>query len=417
MFKKIQSLWRILGPGLVTGASDDDPSGIATYSQAGAKFGFQTLWSSWATLPLMIAVLEMFARLSLKTGKGLGENIRLHYSKTFLYFVIAISLPAIIFNIAANLAGMGAVANLLFPYIPNLFFAAVFTILLIVCLVFFSYVKIAAILKWLCLVLLVYFIVPFLVKQDWKAVAWATVVPRVEWSWDYFYILVAIIGTTISPYLFFWQSAMSLEHKNHKEVIPQVKIEMREMKLDISVGMLMSNLVMFFIILTTGSVLFPEGVTQIETAEQAAAALKPLAGDWAELMFALGVIGTGFLSIPVLAGAISYLISETFGWEGSIDKKWYEAKRFYGVMAGSILVGLLLCFFHIDPVQSLIYTAVAYGLTCPFLIGVVLHICNKKVVLGDQVNGWMSNIFGILALVLTAGAALSLIAMTFIPES
>ncbi len=411
MLTKARWLWRILGPGLVTGASDDDPSGIATYSQAGARFGLQTLWSAWLTLPLMIAVLEMFSRLSLTTGRGLGENLRLYYPKSFLYVVIAITLPAIIFNIGADILGMGAVAHLLFPDIPRNVFACAFTLMLIVGIVFFSYEWIAAILKWLCLVLAVYFLVPFMVKQDWQAVAFATLVPQIEWSYDFFYILVAILGTTISPYLFFWQSAMSLEHKNHRTIMPHIDIEMHEMKVDINIGMLISNLVMFFIILTAGSVLYPNGITHIDTVEQAAEALRPLAGEWAGLLFALGVIGTGFLAIPVLAGSVSYLMSEAFGWDGSIGRNWHEAKRFYAVMVGAICLGLGLCFFDIKPMQSLIYTAVAYGLICPFMIAIVLHLCNKQDVMGDQVNGRLANVFGGLALLLTAAAAIGLLVL------
>lgn len=413
MFKKMQKIWKSLGPGLVTGASDDDPSGIATYSQAGAKFGLNTLWTAWVSLPLMIVVLEMFARLSIVTSQGLAKNLKKFYPKWLLYVVIVLTFPAIVFNIGADLAGMGAVAQLLFPEIPRGVFSFIFTAVLIGSLLFFSYERIASILKWLCLVLIVYFIVPFLVKQDWEQVFVAMIFPRIQWNQEYLYILVAIIGTTISPYLFFWQSAMSLEHQKHREVALSPNIERKEMKLDVCIGMVASNAVMFFIILTTASVLFPAGIHDIETVEQAAQALKPLAGKWAYLLFALGVIGIGFLAIPVLAGSISYFFNDTFEWNGSIDKPWQEAKCFYSVMIGAILLGFLFSLLDINPVQALIYTAVIYGLTCPVFIALILHMCNSKKVMDGFTNGWCTNIFGGLAFLLTSAAAIALIVMLF----
>lgn len=414
MLKKLNTLWKSIGPGLVTGASDDDPSGIATYSQAGARFGLQTLWTALITLPLMIAVIEMCGRLSLETERGLESNLRLYYPKWLLYVIIALIIPATIFNIGADISGMGAVANLLYPDIPSGIFSLIFIILLTVSLVFFSYSKIAAILKWLCLVLIVYFIVPFMVKQDWKAVAWSTIVPQIEWSYDYLYILVAIIGTTISPYLFFWQSAMSLEHKNHRRYVPHKDIQIKEMRRDINIGMIVSNLVMFFIILTTGSVLFPAGIQNIETVEQAAQALKPLAGNWAYLLFALGVIGTGFLAIPVLAASLAYLLSEQYNLDGGIDKKWQDAKPFYAIMIGSIVIGWVLSLLDINPINFLILTALAYGLISPILIALILHMCNNKKIIGKRTNSFCSNLLGILALILNTGAAIALIIAFFI---
>ncbi|MEI8365520.1 MAG: Nramp family divalent metal transporter [Parachlamydiaceae bacterium] len=412
MLKKAHKLWRTLGPGFITGASDDDPSGIATYSQAGARFGMQTLWLAWATLPLMIVVLEMFARLSLATSKGLASNLRDHYPPYFIYLVVILTFPAIIFNIGADLAAMDAVARLLFPQAPQGVFSFGFTAILIYMLIFLSYDRVAAILKWLCLVLVVYFVVPFLVQQDWGAVLRAVVVPEIEWSHDYLYIVVAIIGTTISPYLFFWQSAMSLEHKQHRKLWIRRDAEMREMKLDINVGMVISNLVMFFIILTTASVLFPAGLRDIATLEEAAAALKPLAGNYAYILFALGVFGTGLLAIPVLGGSIAYFISDMFDLDGGIDKHWRKAKRFYSIMIGTLVLGFLLSLIPIQPVQFLIYTAVGYGITTPLLIGLVLHMCNNPKVVRHYTNNLLANILGFITLVLTGTAAIALIFMT-----
>lgn len=414
MLKKAHKFWKTLGPGFITGASDDDPSGIATYSQAGARFGLKTLWLSWATLPLTIVVLEMIARLSLFTSKGLASNLREHYPVWIIYLVVILTFPAIIFNIGADLAGMDAVVRLQFPHVPRGVFSFVFTTILINMLIFFSYERVAAILKWLCLVLVVYFVVPFLVKQEWGTVLLATVIPEIEWSRDYLYIVVAVIGTTISPYLFFWQSAMSIEHKSHRKFWINMNTEMKEMKLDINVGMVISNLVMFFIILTTASVLFPAGIHHIETLEEAAAALRPLAGNYAYILFALGVIGTGLLAIPVLGGSIAYFVSDMFQLDGGIDKPWHQAKWFYCIMTGTLVLGFLLSLIEIQPVQFLIYTAVAYGVTTPVLIGLVLHICNNRKVVHRYANRRMANILGILALILTGAAAVALIVMSLV---
>lgn len=409
MIRKAKAIWKSLGPGLVTGASDDDPSGIATYSQAGARFGLQTLWTALITLPLMIAVLEMCARLSLVTTRGLATNLINYYPKWVLYCVIALVFPAIAFNIGADIAGMGAVANLIFPQVPIFVFNIFFTLLLSITLVVFSYQKVASILKWLCMVLFIYCIVPFMVHQEWGEVAWSTFVPTIEWTKDYLYILVAILGTTISPYLFFWQGTMTLEHKNHDTRMRNIAVELKEMKRDINLGMIISNAVMFFIILTAASVLFPEGITQIDTVDQAAAALKPLAGNKAYLLFALGVIGTGLLAIPVLSGSLAYMIGETFLWSRGIDKKWGEAKKFYFVQIGVIVLGFLQSLLDISPVNFLIYTAVAYGMICPFLIGLILHMCNRKDILGDYTNGVGANVLGVTALVLNAIVAIALL--------
>lgn len=409
MLEKAKRFWRKLGPGLITGASDDDPSGIATYSQAGARFGLQTLWTAWLTLPLMIVVLEMFSRLTLVTSRGLASNLRLHYPKWLIYAVLILTVPAIIFNIGADLAGMGAVANMLIPSVSRHIFSGAFALLIILAMVFFSYNSFAAVLKWLCLVLFVYFIVPFLVEQNWFEILRNTAIPTIQWDKEYIYILVAIIGTTISPYLFFWQSSMSLEHQNHRKREMHMDHQMEEMQVDINTGMVLSNLVMFFIILTTASVLYPAGITNIETVEQAAAALKPLAGDHASLLFSLGVIGTGLLSIPVLAGCIAYFISDMFDMDGGIDKLWKEAPKFYMVGGGAIVIGYLFSLSAVTAIDALIYTAIAYGVTCPPMIALAMHMCNNKQMMHQHTNNWKSNVMGGLALLLTTLAALALL--------
>jgi len=407
---KVKRFLRILGPGLITGASDDDPSGIATYSQAGAQFGLGTLWTALITFPLMAAIQEMCARIGVVTSKGLTSNIRNNYPRSILYVMILFTFPAVILNISADIAAMGAVGNLIFPSIPSYFFTIGFTAILMALIIYLPYKKIAAILKWLCAFLLLYLIVPFLVKQDWGEIAKHTFIPTIKFDKDFISILVAILGTTISPYLFFWQATMEAEDMKHKKKMLIVdKTMIQKMDMDVDFGMFFSNLVMFFIILTTGTVLFKEGITEITTVEQAAKALEPLAGKLSYLLFALGVIGTGLLAIPVLTGCLSYMLSETFIWNGGLDKKYYEAKPFYWVIIISLLIGLAINYIGINPVQALIYTAILYGITSPVLIAVILHISNNKKVMGKFTNGKWSNILGVIALLFMTVSAVLLI--------
>lgn len=402
--------WKILGPGLVTGASDDDPSGIATYSQAGAAYGLSTLWTALITFPLMASIQEMCARIGMVTAQGLTGVIKTHYSKNILYTMLLFSFPAIVMNIGADIAGMGAVGNLLFPAINATYFCTGFTLLLLLLIILLPYYKIANVLKYLCMILLVYFIVPFLYKQNWLAIAKATFIPTIKFDKTFVNILVAILGTTISPYLFFWQATMEVEaiKLRKRELIINKKV-LGEMKQDIDFGMLFSNVVMFFIILTTGTVLFNAGIHQIDTVEQAAQALKPLAGNAAYFLFAVGVIGTGLLAIPVLSGSLSYIVTETFGWEEGLDKKFNQAKPFYIIIAISLLVGLSLNYVGISPIKALIYSAILYGLTAPVMIVIILHICNNKKIMGEHTNGKVSNILGFATLILMTLAAVGLI--------
>ena len=407
---KFSRFWKILGPGLVTGASDDDPSGIATYSQAGAAYGLSTLWTALITFPLMASIQEMCARIGLVTSHGLAGTLKTNYSKPVLYLMLLFSFPAIVMNIGADIAGMGAVGNLLFPSIHATYFCIGFTILLLVSIIYLPYQKIASVLKYLCLVLLVYLIVPFLYKQDWIAVLKATFIPTIKLDKDFISILVAILGTTISPYLFFWQANMEVEDKKQKHLMVNKRV-IDEMKKDVDFGMLFSNVVMFFLILTTGSVLFNGGIHQIDTVEQAAQALKPLAGNFAYLLFAIGVIGTGLLAIPVLSGSLSYIFTETFGWKQGLDKKFHQAKAFYIIIAISLILGLALNYMGLSPIKALIYSAILYGLTAPVLIAIILHISNNKKIMGKHTNGKMSNILGFAALVLMSAAAVVLVYM------
>ena len=398
--------WKMLGPGLITGASDDDPSGIATYSQAGAKFGLSTLWAAIVSYPLMYAIQEMCARIGIVTNRGLAGIVKDNYPKWVLYTLIIFSCPAIILNIAADIAGMGAVTNLIFPNIPASFFSISFTVLLLYFMVKLSYRRLASIMKYLCLVLLVYLIVPFMVKQDFKEIITSTFIPHISFNRDFLAVIVGILGTTISPYLFFWQTSMETEvfHGKKKHIILD-KFILPHMKKDIRYGMFFSVLVMYFITLTAGTVLHNSGIHEINTVEDAAKALKPIAGNMAYILFATGVIGISFLAIPVLAGSVSYIIAETFNWKEGLNKKFHEAKEFYVVMIISTMGGLIIQLAGVDPVKALLYTAVLYGITAPIIIAIILHICNNKKIMQEYTNKKVSNGLGIFTLLLMSVSA------------
>lgn len=431
----IKKFIRTLGPGLITGASDDDPSGIVTYSQAGARFGLATLWTALITFPLMAAIQEMCARIGLVTSVGLTTTLKNHYPKAALYAMMIFSIPAIILNIGADIAGMGAVANLLIPAVKPMVFSIIFTLILLLIIILLPYNKIVSVLKYLCLSLFLYIAVPFFTNPDWLMVLKSTFVPVITPSKAFFEVLVAILGTTISPYLFFWQVTMEAEdvkkgknlllarrklirgsndHEHHKMREKNLfRLLIKKMQLDVNVGMLLSNMVMFFIILATGTALFCNGINQVDTVEQAAKALEPVAGQASSFLFAMGVIGTGFLAIPVLSGSLSYIVAETFGWKGNLDKKFGKAKEFYLIIIISLIVGLLINYIGISPMKALIYTAILYGVTSPIIIAIVLHIGNNKKIMGSYTNSMLSNSLGLLALILMTVAAVALIYFQF----
>lgn len=434
-FIKIKKFFKTVGPGIITGASDDDPSGIATYTQAGARFGFATLWTTIITFPLMAGIQEMCARIGLVTTVGLTTTLKKYYSKPLLYFMMLVTVPAMILNIGADIAGMGAVANLIFPSIRPMFFSIGFTILLTFLIIWLPYHKIVAVLKYLCLSLLLYIAIPFFTHTDWGKVLKATVIPTIKFNKDFVEILVAILGTTISPYLFFWQVSMEAEDvkKSRQLMIARRKIcrdsedgtetkkkenrfmglLIKKMEADVILGMFLSVLVMYFIILTAGTVLFSNGITEIDTVEQAAKALEPIAGEASYLLFAIGVFGTGLIAIPVLSGSLSYIVSETFGWKGNLDKKFNEAKPFYIVIIISLIVGLLINEIGISPIKALLYTAILYGLTSPILIAILLHIANNKKIMKEHTNGKLSNTLGFITLIIMTVAAVALIYFQF----
>lgn len=410
---KTKKLLQFIGPGLVTGASDDDPSGIATYSQAGAAYGLSTLWTSIVAFPLMAGIQQMCAKIGIVTNNGLTGTLKRYYPKYILYIMLLFSFPAIIMNIGADIAGMGAVGNLLFPSIDANYFSVFFTLLLMGLIIYLPYQKMASILKYLCIVMLVYFIVPFLYHQDFNAIIKATFIPKIEFNKEFIGILVGILGTTISPYLFFWQASVEVEErKNNLKLVVNKKI-VKAMEKDVDFGMGFSGLVMYFIILTTGTVLYNNGMHEINTVQDAANALKPLAGNLAYLLFSIGVIGTGLIAIPVLCGSLSYIFTETFGWNQGLDKKFHEAKAFYIIIAISLLLGLSMNYIGLSPIKALLYTAILYGLTAPVLIAIILHISNNKKIMGKYVNSLKLNVLGILAFVIMSIAAIALIYLQF----
>ncbi len=417
---KLKKYLSTLGPGLITGASDDDPSGVVTYTQAGSQFGLATLWTALLTFPLMAAMQGMAARIGLVTSMGLTGTLKKHYPRFILYTMVLFCVPAVVLNIGADIQSMGAVMNLLFPRVPAFLFCIFFTALLMVIIIKYSYQKVAAILKWLCLALFLYLIIPFLVHPNWAAIARATFIPTIHFDKSFLSILVAILGTTISPYLFFWQAIMEVEEQNHtqgagragRRIIVNKRV-LDNMKSDVNVGMFFSNLVMFFVILTAGTVLFNAGVKNIDTVEQAAQALRPIAGNLSYLLFAIGVIGTGLLAIPVLTGCISYILAEIFSLSKGLDKKFYEAKYFYIIIIISLVAGLCMQFLGITAVQALLYTAILYGLTAPVMVAIILHIGNNKKIMGKHTNSPLSNFLGFFTLILMTAAAVTLIWFQF----
>jgi NRAMP (natural resistance-associated macrophage protein)-like metal ion transporter len=413
---KFKKLLKVIGPGFITGASDDDPSGIATYSQTGAQFGYRQLWAALFSYPFMVAIQEMCGRIGLVTGQGLAGVIKSNYSKKILYFSVLLLLVANTINIGADLGAMASSAQLLLG-IPFAVWLIVMTIATLLLEIFVPYPTYAKFLKYLTFSLLAYIVVVFIVKQDWNAIAISTFLPSISWDKSYLLNIVAILGTTISPYLFFWQADEEVEEEieHHKlEAIgvgtPKInKNDIKSMRLDTVVGMFFSNLVMFFIIATSASTLGANGILKIETADQAAQALRPLAGDFAYVLFALGIIGTGFLAVPILAGSASYALSESFNWKAGLSKKFRDAHGFYGVITLATLVGLLVNFTPIKPFQMLYYTAVLNGICAPPLIVIILLIANNKKIMGKYTNNKLSNFLGIAIAVIMGIAAIGML--------
>lgn len=411
--KKACAYWKILGPGLTTGAADDDPSGIATYSQAGAQHGFQFLWLAPFTFPLMAVVQEMCARIALITGCGLAANIRNYYPKWALYTCTILLFLANTFNIGADLGAMAQATQLIFPTANFTLLVVVFTVFSLLVQILATYKQYARYLKWLTFILLAYIVTAFIIPLDWAQVLRHTVIPSFTFSKEQIFLITAVLGTTISPYLFFWQASQEVEEKlsNSKasEAVPAKSLatEIRHMKIDVWSGMLLSNVVMFFIIAVCAGTLSANGVTDITTAADAAAALRPLAGENAFLLFTLGILGTGLLAVPILAGSASYAISESFQWQMGLNRKLKHAYPFYGVIIVSMLLGLLMQFTGINPMKALIYSAVANALVAPTVLVFIVLISSNKQIMGDKANGAFTRHLGwfITGIMIVAGVA------------
>ncbi|MBA3823632.1 MAG: Nramp family divalent metal transporter [Ktedonobacterales bacterium] len=408
--KRVQRWLRILGPGLITGAADDDPSGIGTYSQVGAAFGTGQLWLALYLLPLAIAVQEMCGRIGLVTGAGIAGVVRKHYNRPLLYGAVALLVIANTINIGADLGAMAASVQVLLPAANTLLLLIGFTVLIVVLEVFIPYKYYARVLKILVLSLLSYAVTAFLIRPDWLTLLRVTVVPNIELSPAFLALVVAVIGTTISPYLFFWQASEEVEerllhHPHHLDHTPakqasSLKKWLKNLRIDTAIGMTVSVTTFWFIVMTTGLTLHKQGITTVATPDQAAKALVPLvqgfphSGELAGGIFALGIIGTGLLAIPVLSGSAAYGVSETFGWREGLSQPVGRARSFYAVIAVATIIGLLLNLLHINPIQALVYSAVINGILAVPLLALIMRIANDKNVMGEFTNGRLSNALG-----------------------
>lgn len=411
---------RILGPGLVTGAADDDPSGIATYSQTGAQYGLGLVWTALYQLPLLVAIQEACARIGAVTGKGLAGVVKENYSKKILFSVVMLVVVANAINIGADIGAIGASVQLIFPdwHLGSIIFGSVLLILLLE--IFVSYRVYARILKFLSLSLLAYVITAFLVPQPWGEIFKSTLVPHIELNFEFLFLVVGVFGTTITPYMFFWQASGVVEEEKEQHVRSRggrpvlTRRFIKNMRIDNFVGMLFSNLSQWFIMITAATVLFSNGVTNIETAADAAKALEPLvqsfpnAGEVAKLIFAVGIIGIGLQAIPVLAGSSAYALSEAFGWKGGLSKKFGKARGFYVIIILSMLAGLGMNFVGINPIKALIFTAVFNGVAAVPLLFLIARINGNANILGKYKGGIISRLVIWIAFLVMTLAVLAL---------
>ncbi len=410
----VKRFFKILGPGLITGASDDDPSGIGTYAVAGASLGFATLWTALFTFPLMASVQFVCAKVGMVSGMGLAGVLRRHYSRPLLYVAVTGLVIANTINAGADIGAIAAATNLLIP-VPVALMIIPIALLILALQVWCSYRLISNIFKWLTLALFAYIGAAFFAKPNATEVLRATLIPTFHFDAQFLSTLVAILGTTISPYLFFWQASQEVEEEismGRRTLQQREGATDRELTYaawDVNTGMLFSNVVMYFIILATAATLFKAGKTNIQSATDAAQALRPLAGNGAYFLLALGLIGAGFLAVPILTGSSAYAVAESFGGRHGFDEKPHRAKLFYGVIAVSTLVGMLINFLGINPISALFWTAVINGFLAPPLLIVIMLIANNKKVMGDQINGRWMNILGWATTLLMFAAAIGLV--------
>ncbi len=413
--KKAQDYWQTLGPGLTTGASDDDPSGIATYSQTGAQFGFKLLWLAPLTFPLMAIIQEMCARIGLVTGRGLAANIRTHFSRKILYISTIFLFAANTFNIGADIGAMASAFQLLRPSLNFTFLVIGLTAFIILLQVFTPYTKYAKYLKWLALILIAYIISAILAHPNWHTVFNYSFIPHLSFTKSDLELICAILGTTVTPYLFFWQTSQEIEEEiaagqtTIKSRRGSSRDEIKSMRIDVWSGMFLSNLVMFFIIAACASVLFTHGITNINTASQAAEALRPFAGKLSFWLFAIGILGVGLLAIPVMAGSSAYAISESMGRRQGLSNKLRQGYLFYGVIIISMVIGLILNFVGLNPIKALIYAAVLNGIVAPIIIILIILIAKNEHIMGEWKNGRITSYIGWFLFVLMTASGLAAI--------
>lgn len=417
--KSVSNYIKKLGPGIVTGAADDDPAGITTYSQTGAQYGTSLLWLAVWVYPLVSTVQEMCARIAIVTGRGLASNIKKIYSKNILYMCTILLFVANTLNIGADLGAMAKAIQLIIPSASFVFLVILTGIAGLFMEVLIPYKQYSKYLKWLVFAVFAYIITGLVINMDWSLLLHDGFIPQITFSKTQILLITGILGTTISPYLFFWQTSEEIEEEIEKGQTSiksrkgTNKEEIKEMRIDIWAGMFLSNLVMFFIIAVCSNTLFINGITNIETASDAARALEPLAGSWATILFAIGIIGTGLLAIPILAGSSAYAISESFGWKEGLYRKYKTAHAFYGVIIISIIVGIIINFIGIDPIKALIYSAIANGIVAPVILIFIVKISSSRKIMGEYKNGKITKILGWTATILMGVTAIAAIYSLF----
>jgi NRAMP (natural resistance-associated macrophage protein)-like metal ion transporter len=404
MITNIKKYWNKIGPGVVTGAADDDPSGIATYSQAGAQYGFSFLWTALFTFPFMVVIQEMCARIGIVTGRGLAAAIRMYCPPYVLYGATFFLVIANTFNIGADISAVGEATQLLFPSVSIVTIIVIFTIFSLLLQILIPYQRYAKYLKYLSFVLVVYIIAGLSIDLIWKDILKATLIPHFDFSKEAVLLICAILGTGISPYLFFWQTSQEVEEKRliakgaevaHTENSESGNMQaIRDMRFDVWTGMFFSNITMFFIIAVCGAVLFPNGVRDIQTAGEAAQALLPFAGNATYLLFTLGIVGTGLLAVPILAGSSAYAVAETFRFKEGLNNTYNEARAFYMVIIISMVLGLSMTFLGIKPMKALLYSAVVNGIIAPFLLMIIVYLGSSKKIMGQWRNNTTQLVLG-----------------------
>jgi len=413
---KLKSFWRSLGPGLVVGAADDDPAGITIYALAGAKFGLSVLWTVIATLPFMIIIQRMAGRIGLISGKGLAGNMKKHYPLWMLVFITLLISVASIINIGADISAMSAALRLIVP-LPSIILAALLSLVVVFLVILLPYRIIANYLKWVAIVLFSYVLAVFFISPEWRDVFLRIFIPHATLSKEYLMMIVAIFGTTISPYLFFWQASEAVEEEqlhHHNQVhgmIPntrpsikhspgRMKNEIGTMYTDVRMGMIFSNLITFFIMILAASTLFSNGFSEVSSIEEMAVILRPLAGNYTNILFLIGIIASGVLAIPVLAGSAAYAIAETIGWKVGLDYTFGKARQFYLVLILATILGIAIPALGLQPVNILYYTGIIFGAVSPFIIALVIHMANNPKIMGKYTSRLSSNIIAYILLII-----------------